>query len=77
MKSSTKLKNDFLFDKYHFKPLFKVQQPSTTLECNTLVALVNFLSTNKLVENAIRRKHSEINVWQNNVALILFILFIS
>ena len=44
--------------------------------CKTLVALVGPLSTNKAVEDAIRRGHLNTDVQQNNVGMILLKLFV-
>lgn len=75
MKYNIRQKRDFLFDKHHPSLLSKVQQLFTTLECNTLIALVGPLSTNKSAENTIREGHFETDVRQNDVILILLALF--
>ncbi len=76
VKYSTRQRGVFLFDKHHPNPLSKVQRPSTTLECNTLVALVGPLSTNERAENAIRGGHPETDARRNDVALILLALLV-
>lgn len=76
MKYSTRQKRDFLFDKHHLNSLSKVQQPSITLECNTLVALVGPLSTNENAKDTIKGGYSETDARQNDVALILLALFV-
>lgn len=52
-----------------------MQKPSTTLECKTLVALIESLSTNENAEDAIQRGHSKTDARQNDVAFIQFALF--
>lgn len=76
MKYSIRQKEDFLCDKYHPSFLSKVQQLSTTLECNTLVAFIRLLFINKSAKNVIRRRHPKTNTRQNDVALILLALFV-
>lgn len=53
VKYSIKQRGNILFDKYYSNLLFQMQQSSTFLECNTLVNLIRFLSTNKNSKNAI------------------------
>lgn len=77
MKYKTRNKDDILFDKHHPNPLSNLQQPSTTPECKTFVAFVGSLSTNKNIENTIKRSHYETDAKQNIITLILFALFIS
>ena len=76
MKDSTKKKGGILFDKRYSNLLSKMQQPSTILKYETLIALVKPLSTNKNVEDAIKGDYLKINARQNEVVLILLALFI-
>lgn len=75
-KYSTRQKDDILFDKHHLNPFLKIQQPSNFLEYNMLIGLVRLLFINKSSEDVIRGKHSKTDARQNNVALVLFALFI-
>lgn len=56
-----------LFNHHHLNLLSKVQQLFITLECNTLVAFIRLLFTNKNAEDIIKRGHSEIDTRQSNV----------
>lgn len=76
MKYNSRINGNLLFDKYHPNPLSKVQQPFTILECKTLVVFTVFLSTNKNAEDIFRRSHPKTDTRRNNIALILFALFI-
>lgn len=76
VKYNIRQKRDFLFDKHHPSLLSKVQRLFTTLECNTLIALVGPLFTNKSAENTIRGGHFETDVRRNDVILILLALFV-
>lgn len=65
-----------MFDKHYLNPMFKIQQPFISLEYNKLVSLVGLLSINKSLEDDIKNRYPEIDVRQNNIALIFFALFI-
>lgn len=41
-----------------------------------MLSLIKLLSINKSSKDAIKKKHSKINIRQNNIALTLFILFL-
>lgn len=56
--------------------MFKIQQSFISLEYDKLVDLVRLLSINKSLEDDMKKGYLEIDVRQNNIALIFFALFI-
>lgn len=75
MEFSTK-KSNILFDKYYHNILSKVQQSSNIVKCKTFVAFVEPFFINKNTKDVIRKGYPKVDKRHNDVAFILFTLFI-
>lgn len=62
VKYSIRKRDNISFNKYCSNPLSKVQKSSTTLEYKILIALIRPLSTNKNIEDIIKRDNSKTNI---------------
>lgn len=66
VKYNTRYKDNILLDNHLSNFLSKIQQSSTTLEYNTLVAFIRPLSTKENIEYSIKRGHPETDALNNN-----------
>ena len=69
--------NDVSFDFRHQTYDFATQR-SVKRELNSfLIALIDSLSVNEIIENAVRNDHAETDARRNDVVMILLDLFVS
>lgn len=67
---------DISFAANHLNQILHIQRPFKET-CNILVALIDLFSINESAENVVRGEHPDIDARQNNVGMILLVLFVS
>ena len=69
--------NDVSFDFRHQTYDFAIQRSVKKKLNSFLIALIDSLSVNEIIENAVRNDHAETDARRNDVVMILLDLFVS